>query len=194
MAAELGTRFEIMDTHIKKWSIGSPVQAPLAALEALIGEHGLGPEDVAAIEARVPEVEAHIVDARSMPDICLQYLFAVMLLDGRVGFESSHDYGRMKAPDIAALSSRISVVADTELPRREGAVNLTTADGRELGHHVAHVLGTTANPMSRDEVADKALDLITPVLGAGRAAELVEVVWGLDALADLRDLAPLIEA
>ena len=31
-----------------------------------------------------------------MPDICLQHLCAVMLLDGIVTFESAHDEKRMK--------------------------------------------------------------------------------------------------
>src|SRR5204862_184253 len=33
---ELGTRFEIMRTDIKKWTVGAPIQAPLDALDTLI--------------------------------------------------------------------------------------------------------------------------------------------------------------
>ncbi|HSR55083.1 MAG TPA: MmgE/PrpD family protein, partial [Alphaproteobacteria bacterium] len=189
-----GARFEIMDTHIKKWPIGSPIQAPLEALETLMKGHALGPRDIAAIEAHVPAVEADIVDSRAMPDICLQYLFAVMLIDGGVGFENSHDYARMKAPDVTDLTERISLVSDKSLPRREGRVSLTTRDGRTLSHHVPHVRGTTANPMDRDEVAAKAVDLIQPILGKDRTDQLVEAVWTLERLDDTRDLAPLIEA
>lgn len=194
MSADLGTRFEIMDTHIKKWPIGSPIQAPLEALETLMKGHALGPRDIAAIEAHVPAVEADIVDSRAMPDICLQYLFAVMLIDGGVGFENSHDYARMKAPDVTDLTERISLVSDKSLPRREGRVSLTTRDGRTLSHHVPHVRGTTANPMDRDEVAAKAVDLIQPILGKDRTDQLVEAVWTLERLDDTRDLAPLIKA
>jgi 2-methylcitrate dehydratase PrpD len=194
MAQELGSRFEVMDTHIKKWSIGSPVQAPLEALETLIHEHGLTPETVAEIHAHVPAVEADIVDSRAMPDICLQYLFAVMLIDGRVGFANSHDYARMGARDVQAVMRRITLVADADLPRREGSITLKTQDGRTLAHHVAHVRGTTANPMTREEVAAKARDLIEPVLGKARAGVLIDRVWGLEAIADACSLAPLIEA
>lgn len=194
MAADLGTRFEVMDTHIKKWSIGSPVQAPLEALETLMREHGIGPDDVSMIEAHVPAVEADIVDSRSMPDICLQYLFAVMVIDGRVGFASSHDYARMNAPEVTDLIRRITLVPDESLPRREGGVILATGDGRRLSRHVAHVRGTTANPMDRSEVAEKARDLIEPILGEARARALIEAVWRLEEIEDARDLAPLIEA
>ncbi|MEE8517300.1 MAG: MmgE/PrpD family protein, partial [Alphaproteobacteria bacterium] len=39
LARGLGSRFEIMDTNIKKWSVGSPIQAALDSLEVLIAEH-----------------------------------------------------------------------------------------------------------------------------------------------------------
>ncbi len=82
LVAELGQRFEVMRTSIKKWSVGSPIQAALDSIEALIGEHGLKAADISAIVARLPDDRAYIVDNRDMPDICLQHLIAVTLLDG----------------------------------------------------------------------------------------------------------------
>jgi len=129
-----------------------------------------------------------------MPDICLQYLFAVMLIDGRVGFASSHDYARMADPTVKAVTGRITLTPDDTLPRREGAVRVTTQNAETHSRHVPHVRGTTANSMDRGEVADKAIDLIAPILGDGRAADLVDAVWELEGLRNARDLAPLIEA
>jgi 2-methylcitrate dehydratase PrpD len=191
MSLDLGTRFEIMDTHIKKWSIGSPVQAPLAALEYLMGKHHFGPDDIATIEAHVPAMEADITDNRAMPDICLQYLFAVMVIDGRVGFENSHDYARMDAPDVMALRSRIQIIPAKDLPRREGRTVVLTKDGQRMEHHVPHVRGTTINPMDRSEVMDKALDLINPILGDTKAGALANKIMTLETCPDISDLGPL---
>ena len=41
---------------------------------------------------------ANTTDNRDMPDICMQHLCAVMLLDGTVSFKSSHDEKRMRDP------------------------------------------------------------------------------------------------
>ena len=38
--------FEIMNTNIKRWSVGSPIQAPLDALLDLIREHSIKADDV----------------------------------------------------------------------------------------------------------------------------------------------------
>src|SRR6185437_14756487 len=41
LVAGLGETFEVMNTNIKRWSVGSPIQAPLDALDALIKEHSI---------------------------------------------------------------------------------------------------------------------------------------------------------
>jgi hypothetical protein len=47
--------------------------------------------------------------------------------------------------------------------------------------------------MTRTEVVDKARDLMAPVLGAGQTDRLVEAVFGLERLASLRTLRPLLQ-
>ena len=99
-------RYEIMNTNIKRWSVGSPIQAPLDALLDLIREHGIKADDVEqARGARRAPGRQHHRDNRNMPDICMQHMCAVMLLDGIVTFESSHDERRMRDPEVLALRS-----------------------------------------------------------------------------------------
>lgn len=193
-AQELGREFEIMNANIKKWSVGSPCQALLDALESLMAEHELTPGTVTAMEARVPAVEAHVVDDREMPDICLQHLLALLLADGGLSFESTHDYARMADPDLRAIRDNITLVSDAALPRRAGKLSVERRQGQPLSLEVTHVRGTAANPMTEDEVAAKARDLMAPVLGAGRAGELTAALLALDSVANCRDLRPLLTA
>jgi 2-methylcitrate dehydratase PrpD len=197
MARGLGERFEIMRANIKKWSVGSPIQAALDSLGALIEEHGLGPDDVARITVRLPDAEAHIVDRRSMPDINLQHLLAVMLIDRGLTFASSHDIERMRDPAVVALTGRMMLIADAELgaemPRRQAILEMVTRDGGTLSHRTRAVRGTADNPMTREEVEAKALDLIVPVTGDKRARELIDRIWNLENLKNARELRPLLE-
>jgi len=192
MVRALGETFEVMEAHIKKWSVGSPIQAPLDSLEALIAEHGLTPENVAALEVRVSDKEAHIVDDRSMPDICLQHCLAVLLIDGRFDFAASHDYGRMTDPEVVSVRARIAYIHDAALPRREGIVAVTTTGGARHERHTRFVRGTTGNPMTEAEVAEKARGLMAPVLGADRAEALTEKILALESVGNARDLRPLL--
>jgi hypothetical protein len=48
--------------------------------------------------------------------------------------------------------------------------------------------------MSRDEVAAKTRGLLTPLLGTRRAERLIETVWNIERVSDVRRLRPLLHA
>jgi 2-methylcitrate dehydratase PrpD len=192
----LGTTYEIMNTNIKRWSVGSPIQAPLDSLLDLIGAHGIEAGDVEKLVVRVAHQGANTVDNRNMPDICMQHMCAVMLLDGKVTFRSAHDIKRMRDRDVLALRSRIELSGDDALtramPSRQGIVEIKLRDGREIKHHTKAVRGTAENPMTRAEVDAKSYDLMAPVIGKARARKLCDAVWSLETVDDVRGLRPLL--
>jgi 2-methylcitrate dehydratase PrpD len=194
----LGSTYEIVNTNIKRWSVGSPIQAPLDSLLDLIRAHGIKADDVEKLTVRVAKQGANTTDNRTMPDICMQHMCSVMLLDGIVTFVSSHDEKRMKHPKVLALRSRIELIGDEELtrvlPSRQGIVELRLKDGRSLRHHTKAVRGTAQNPMTRAEVDEKAYHLMAPILGKPRARRLCDTVWALEKVSSMRKLRPLLSA
>lgn len=192
----LGIDFEIMRASIKKWCVGSPIQAALDSLAHLIAEHGVAHQDVERVVAHMPDDRLHVVDNREIPDICLQHLLAVTLIDGTLTFASSHDEERLRDPTVLALRERIVAMPSRELteakPARQAIIELELKDGRRLSRRTYAVRGTPDNPMSADEVLEKVDDLIRPVCGAARSKELIEAVMALETVADVRDLRPLI--
>jgi 2-methylcitrate dehydratase PrpD len=198
LTRELGTTYEIMNTNIKRWSVGSPIQAPLDSLLELIRTYRITADQVEKVVVRVAHQGANTVNNRSMPDICMQHMCAVMLIDGIVTFESAHDEKRMRNPLVLALRSRVELLGDDELtraaPSRQGIVELRLKDGRELKHHTKAVRGTAENPMSRAEVDEKCFHLMAPILGKPRARRLCDTVWRLERLSNIRNLRPLLRA
>jgi 2-methylcitrate dehydratase PrpD len=198
LVRELGSTYEIMNTNIKRWSVGSPIQAPLDSLLDLIVAHQIKAADVEKLVVRVAHQGANTVDNRHMPDICMQHMCAVMLLDSTVTFKSSHDEKRMRDPKVLALRKRIELYGDDALskvmPSRQGIVEITLKDGRKLRHHTKAVRGTSDNPMTRKEVDTKSYDLLAPILGPSRARKLCDTVWALDKLLDVRKLRALLVA
>jgi 2-methylcitrate dehydratase PrpD len=198
LTAGLGARYEIMHASIKKWCVGSPIQAALDALALLMAEHRLRADEVRRIVVDMPDDRLHIVDDRTIPDICLQHLLALTLADGTLTFASAHDYARMQDPAVRAVRARIEVVPSAELtaavPARQAIVAIETADGRKLRHRTYAVRGTPDNPMDVTEVEAKARDLMVPIIGAERAEKLIAVVTSLETLAAVSDLRPLLQA
>jgi 2-methylcitrate dehydratase PrpD len=190
----LGSRFEIMRASVKKWCVGSPIQAVLDAIMAITGGVPQDPASIEAITLIMPDDRVHIVDDRAMPDVCVQHLAAVALLDGGAGFAAAHDVARMQDPAVRALRARMTLVPSPELtvavPARQAIVAIRFAGGEERRHHAVAVRGTPENPMTEAEVEAKVLDLVAPLLGEGAQA-LLDAVRGIEARR-VRDLRPLL--
>lgn len=194
--ASLGEHYEIMLTNIKKYSVGSPIQAAAEAMTGLVGEHGVRPADIEEIEALLPPQGAGIVNNRHMPDVNLQYCMAAIVLDGgKLTFQATHTYERMSDPGVAALMAKVRLTPNPEFAglerQRPATVRIRTADGATLERHVPAVRGTADAPMTTEEVDAKALDLIGSVYGEERAAQVVAAVHALGA-APASALRPLI--
>ena len=196
LARDLGKVYEIVNTNIKRWSVGSPIQAPLDSLSELIKTHGLKAADVEKAAVRVSHRGANTVNNREMPDICMQHMVAVMLLDGTATFQAAHDEKRMRDPKVLEVRRRVELHGDDDLqramPSRQGIVELTLRDGRTLRHHTKAVRGTAENRMTREEVDEKCLPLLAGVLGKQRARRLVDAVWSIERVRDVRALRPLL--
>jgi len=194
---KLGERYEITRTNIKKWTVGSPIQAPLDALAGFFKQRSFSADDVQKVVVRIATDEANTVSNRDMPDICMQHMLAIMLLDKTVTFRSVHDKPRMKDPAVLRQRAKVEVLADPRIdarrPRREAIVELTLADGTQLNEWVRDVRGTADNPMTRNEVVDKARDLIAPVLGTAVCSTLIAKLLALETVGDVRELRPVLQ-
>jgi 2-methylcitrate dehydratase PrpD len=194
----LGERYEVTQTIIKKWSTGGPIQSPLDAVVNLRNEHLFDADQVKQVLVRLSTSAAPKVDNVQSPDLCLQYLVAVMLLDRTVSFRAAHDKARMVDPAIQRERAKVVVTAEEELerqlPRRVAIVEITLNDGTKLREENDTVRGTPENPMSRDEIVAKARDLVAPVFGAEKCNALIDTVFKLEEVRDIRELRPLLQA
>ena len=104
---------------------------------------------------------------------------------------------RMTDPAILRQRAKVQLVGEQELeslmPHRVSIVEVTLTDGRTVSERVNDVRGTAENPMNRDEIIAKARDLITPVLGASGTQKLIDRIFDLERVKNLRELRPLLQ-
>jgi len=193
----LGERYEVTRTDIKKWTVGTPIQAPLDAIANLRRQRAFDADEVQQVVVRLAPTVGAVVDNRDIPDICLQHMIAVMLIDKTASFAAAHDKARMADATVRRHRAKVEYVPDEALARllpvRVAVVDITLKDGSRLTDRVEAVRGTVRNPMTRDEVVDKARDLMAPVLGRAQTQRLIEAVLSLDAARDLRPLRSLLQ-
>jgi 2-methylcitrate dehydratase PrpD len=190
LTGELGQRFEVVRTSIKKHACGGPIQASVDGLLVLIDEHGLQAGDIDSIEVRIAESGRVIVDGRDDPPINLQYVLAVAAIDRVVGVTQTHAPERLNSPEVRSLRERIFVSGDDNFERlwpsrRPAHVTIVTVDGRRLSRLVEHAEGSPDNPMTWEGVASKFENLCA---GWDAADAVLVRVAALEDLEDVRDL------
>jgi len=192
----LGSTYEILRGGIKRWTVGGPIQGPLDVLHRLVQTHRIDAAHVDRLIVRMPERELETVDGRDMPNICVQHLLAVMLVDGTVTFQSAHDRSRMHDPAVLAVRARVQALGDPALSdhlrRWRCAMRIVLKDGRELDGETLSAKGGFDNPLTREDEEAKAVDLIAPVLGGRAAQALIRTMWHFDDVSDVCELRPLL--
>ena len=194
---QLGQRFEITLTDIKKWTVGSPIQGPLDALELIRAKRDFSASEVDKVKVFLEPATARVVNNREIPDICLQHMVAIMLLDKTASFKAAHDVERMKNAAVLAQRAKVELVPDENLkqfmPIRVAIVEVYLKDGTVLTERVDAVRGTPRNPMNEKEVIAKASDLMAPILGVKQSNNLINTVLNIEGLKNIASLSKLLQ-
>jgi len=189
---QLGERYEITRTNLKKWSVGSPIQAPLDAMEIILKKRPLDPNQVREIIVRMEP--GSVVDNREMPDVNVQHMMAVMLIDKDATFKAAHDVARMKDPAILRERAKVKLVpGGARGSVQPPLVQVRLADGTTVSEDVKAVLGTVDNPMTREQIVAKCRSLMTPIIGAAAGNRVIDTVLSLETVSNIRTLRPLLQ-
>lgn len=195
LLSDLGQKFTITSCLIKKYPVGSPMMETVDATLAMIAKQPIRPQDVEGVVVRIPSSGARTVNDRKMPDVNVQYMVSTILLDGKLTFESAHDYNRLQDPRLQEMKQRVQLIADEELERTgarfQGVVEVALKDGKTLREHVSNCRGRPENPMSPDEVEKKAAWLMEPVLGKTKVDQIIDSIRRIEALGSTRELTRL---
>jgi len=194
----LGDRFEITRTNIKKYSVGSPIQAPVDCLVNIMAEYGVGVDDLREIIVYTARGEDRITRRdQHMSNLNLRYLVAATLVDGRLTFAAAHDEARVDTSEINTIADKVSIRANPALSSpespRQGIVEFVTQDGRTLSNHVVKVRGAMENPMTMEEVVSKARELLQIALPHERVDQIIRVALDLDIVDEAGELTRLLK-
>jgi 2-methylcitrate dehydratase PrpD len=196
LLSELGQRFTITSCLVKKYPVGSPMMETVDATLAMLAKQPIRPQDIERVAVRIPASGARTVNNRKMPDVNVQYMVSTILLDGKLTFESAHDYNRFQDPRVQEMKQRVELILDEELERTgarfQGVVEVYLKDGRNLREHVINCRGRPENPMDPEEVEKKAAWLLEPVLGKEKVDQIIAVSRRLESSGSVRDLARLL--
>jgi 2-methylcitrate dehydratase PrpD len=187
---QLGEHFYMMDAGIKRWTSGGPSQEPLYAMEALLKRESIDPNKVQEVVLRAVRGHDNNTDNGGWPDLNVQYLMALMLIDKKATFKSIHDKARMQDTAIAALQKKVRL--EPGFPgRKDPQIQITFMDGTRLVQE--DVPTYFQNPLTREQLIAKARDLMTAVIGEASTTRLIERVLEIEKIKDIHELRPLLQ-
>lgn len=182
--------YKILETDIKKYSVGFPIAAPLSALEDILARTGLEPDEIEAIRIRyLSDWYKVIGDENRMPDLNLRHCMAATVVEGSLTFDASHDINRMADPAIQAVGKRITFIdAEPGQDRFEARIEIDARGQTFNASQGLHVLGRKENPMTTEQVHEKAVELFSTVISEKAARRAIEIVHDIEKEPDLSRL------
>lgn len=194
MTEKLGERFEMPLVAYKRYPVGGPTQPVIELLLGLIKE--VRPDRIKHVRIEMPGRTDAFATAE-MPALNLPYLCSIILADGKLDFVAAQSRERfLNDTKIRAFMRNVEVVHDPDQeaePRVESArLIVRLDDGSRIERFLHHVKGFPAHPFDRQDVEEKALELMSPHLGEARARQVCDTVWRLESVPNVREIVAMI--
>jgi 2-methylcitrate dehydratase PrpD len=195
--AELGSRYEFMQTTIKPYPTCRFAHGPIEAAIGLKKQYAIDPAGIESIEIATFRQSIEVSDRPRIQNafdrtVSHQHGVAVGLLEDRVALDAFEEGAPVAAP-VEALMQRVRVVHDAELEKRfpkqwPHRVTIAMKDGRQHSTLSEYPPGRVT-PVPSSTVDAKFLDHVTPYLGAAQSARTLASLRGCADARDMRDVA-----
>lgn len=194
----LGQSFGIMDAGMKPYPCCRDMHHAIDGIIAILKETGRDHRAIAAIRVHGSEQTVRQFSKRDINTLLdaqfsFPYCLAVAALSGAAGLSQFIPL-RTSEPEIGRLMDVVEIVADRPLAAGEyPSVEVLFEDGRKLAKDVRFAKGAPQNPLSDEELAEKAEELIAPVLGYARCRDVMNAVAVMEDLQHMSEFVQLLQ-
>jgi len=188
--ADLGRRWEILETHYKPYPVCRWAHPAVDAARALMADHGLDSGDVESVVIQTFHYATRLAgqEPKTLDELTYAIAFpvAMMIVRGQIGVEELQPE-TLRDPEILRVS-RATTLVDSDhytkisTRKRWADVTLHLNDGRTLQSEPRFAKGDPDDPLSDIELSAKYDSLAVPVLGPERAAEIQSLGAAFDSL------------
>jgi 2-methylcitrate dehydratase PrpD len=197
-AITLPPPFGITDCYIKPYACCRHIQPAVEALIGLANDEKIAADEVTRIDVetyRIAAEHAHTGwDDFASAQLSFPFLIGLALTRRGIKMAYFTDEAR-RDPAFERIARMLHVSAPTEIDRlypqlRPARVTVTTPRGKFV-RQADEALGSRIVPLDDAGLKGKFDELVEPVLGAARTAELRERLWEIETAADVRPVVEL---
>jgi 2-methylcitrate dehydratase PrpD len=190
--------FGITDCYIKPYACCRHIQPAVEALIGLANDEKIAEGEVTRIDVETYRIAAEHADTGwddyASAQLSFPYLIGLALRLRGIKMKYFDDEVR-RDPAFHNIARMVHVTAPPEIDRlyprlRPARVTVTTPRGA-FTRQADEALGSRIVPLGDEGLKAKFDELVEPVLGAARAAELRERLWEIETAADVRPIVEL---
>ncbi len=191
----LGSDYLLLDNGLKPYACGVVTHPTIDGVRRLRQRHALRPAEVEEIELQVHPLVLELT-GKKQPRTGLEGKFsiyfcaAIALIEGNAR-QSQFADEKVNRDEVVTLRDRVRAVVQPDLHENQAVVTVRTRDGRVLVERVEAASGTPGNPVSDEDLEEKFMDLVLPLLPREKAEGLAEQVRQLERLEDVSRLIEL---
>jgi len=187
----LGLEFELHANTYKPFPCGIVIHPTIDAMIQLRGEHGIKAEDVRSVQLRVAPLVKDLCDKKHISvglegKFSIYHATAIGLGRGSAGLEDFSDEA-VNDPALVRLREVTEPISDPAVGEDAVVASVTLNDGRVLHKSLEGSIGNLKRPLSDAQLETKFLGQAT-VLTPGERAAALAACWGIESLADTRQL------
>jgi 2-methylcitrate dehydratase PrpD len=189
----LGKTWEIALNTYKPFACGIVIHPIIDACIQLRNEHGLTPEDIESVEAKVHPLVLELTGKKT-PQVGLEGKFSVYhsaaaaLIYGAAG-EAEYGDDVVRDPRVTALRDRVTAIVDKAMHEDQTRVAIRLASGKTVEKFVEHAIGSLDRPMSDGDLEAKFRGLAKGILSGRETDALIALCWDIGKLADAGEVA-----
>ena len=202
--AELGSRWETLNVAVKPFFVGQVNVAFIDAAIAIATKHRFQPDDIATVEALVPQRAIKVVcepaELRKRPpdsyatQFSIYYAVACGLLRRKFGLAELECY---RDPELLALCDKVSYRLDPNAGHPKhwtGEVVVTLKNGQVLRHREEDARGSVHNPLKEEDIVAKFDGNAQIAVSCERTGEIRDAILALGHDERARDIGRVLSA
>jgi 2-methylcitrate dehydratase len=190
--------WRIMDVKFKAMPANATTHGHVFATLALVEEHDLKPEDIAAVNIRAPLRESlhTTTPAKKYPrtaenaDHSAFYANALAIKERAFGPDSINPE-KFTDPVVLDLIEKITVTGDPSMGFIQGASEIITKDGRHFEKFIDVPRGLGEGSQSDKELEEKFAEMASVHLSDAHIGKIFDACWNIEKLGDLAELTRL---
>ena len=199
VVAGLGRDWLLQQVALRLWPAASSIQTAMTGLFALSERHDLKPDDIAQVTVRLSKVVHDMHGTLPWDDkfkalLSAPYVTGIILHDRRCWL-GQFEPNRYRDPAVDRFTrERVKVEPDPALKGTAAAVEVRMKNGALHADRRECAKGDPDDPLTRAEIQEKLRIAAEGQLPPAHVDRIVTLVDGLEALADVRELAAALRA